>query len=395
MAKVLALSFRFPYPLTDGARIRIYNVCKILARDHTVDLLSLNEGPIQEDSLRHVKPLFRKIYSFPFHPLRFKLNTLKGIPSRDSLQTYYYHFSEVQQWVDRNLSRYDLVLCFHTRMTRYIRNKADIPLVIDFIDATSINYREAQKWSQGIWRFVLPIENRRALTYELQMLATFDKAFITSANDKAYLESHAGRGLEDLIVIPNGVGEDLLSRPPAEDEEDWIVFLGKMSYAPNVDAVVYFAKEVFPHVRALLPEAKFVIVGASPANEVLKLARIPGVSVIGYAEDPYVYMERAKVVVAPLRFSAGIQNKILEAMALRKSVVTTSKGARGIAGKDGTHFVVADDPAHMAKKIVELLQDRSLRKVLGWQARQLVEERYRWSTIGDILLSELDHVLNP
>lgn len=227
------------------------------------------------------------------------------------------------------------------------------------------------------------------------MLDAFDKAFITSTSDKAYLESHAGRRLDDLIVIPNGVREDLLSRPAVEDEEDWIVFLGKMSYAPNVDAVVYFANEVFPHVRALLPGAKFAIVGVSPAKEVLKLAKIPGVSVTGYVEDPYDYIERAKVVVAPLRFSAGIQNKILEAMALRKPIVTTSKGARGIEGKDRTHFVVADDPANMAKKIVELLQDRSQRELLGQQARRLVEERYRWNTTGNILLSELDHVLNP
>ncbi|MHA1216624.1 MAG: hypothetical protein ACTSPX_04805, partial [Candidatus Thorarchaeota archaeon] len=163
MTRVLALSFRFPYPLTDGARIRIYNLCRILAQKHTLDLLSLNEGPIPADSVRHVEGMFDGIYGFPFHPLRFKLNTLKGIPSRNSLQTYYYHFRKVQQWVDQNLSRYDLIFCFHIRMSRYLCHVTGVPLVIDFIDATSLNYREAQKWARGIWRIVLPIENRRAL----------------------------------------------------------------------------------------------------------------------------------------------------------------------------------------------------------------------------------------
>lgn len=395
MAKILVLSFRFPYPLADGARIRIYNLCKILAQEHTVDLFSLNEGPIQEDSLCGVESMFREIYSFPFHTLRFKLNTLKGIASNDSLQTYYYHFRNVQKWMNLNLSNYDLIFCFHIRMTRYLHDNAGIPQVIDFIDATSINYSENQKRGKGIWRLILPIENQRALNYELRMVKTFDKAFITSAHDKAYLEGHAGRRLDDLIVLPNGVREDLLSRPPVEDEEDSIVFLGKMNYAPNVDAVVYFANEVFPHIHAQLPDVKFMIVGASPADEVFKLARVQGISVTGYVEDPYIYLERAKVIVAPLRFSAGIQNKILEAMALRKAIVTTSKGARGIAGgEDGMQFIVADEPIHMANKIVELLQDKAQREALGQKARQLVEQRYRWPAIGDTLLTELGRVLN-
>ena len=394
MAKLLALSFRFPYPLTDGARIRIYNICKILTQKHTVDLLSLNEGPIPADLLHHVAGMFNEVYSFPFQPIWFKLNTLKGILSHDSLQTYYFYFRKVQKWLDHNLSRYDLIFCFHIRMSRYLRYMTTKPRVIDFIDATSINYREAQEWARGIWRFVLPIENRRALAYELRMLNTFDKAFITSAYDKAYLERHAGRRFNNLIVIPNGVREDLLSRPPVEDEEDWIVFLGKMDYAPNVDAVVYFANEVFPLVRPRLPEAKFVIVGASPAKEVLKLARISGILVTGYVKDPYKYLEKAKVVVAPLRFSAGIQNKILEAMALRKAVVTTTKGARGIAGRDGEHFWVADEPKDMAEKILKLLANPHLRKEIGENARRLAETSYRWDIIGEKLLAEIDKVLN-
>ena len=392
MARVLVLSFRFPYPLTDGARIRIYNLCRILAQKYTLDLLSLNEGPIPADSVRHVEGMFDRIYSFPFHPLRFKVNTLKGILSRNSLQTYYYHFRKVQQWVDQNLPCYDLIFCFHIRMSRYLRHVTGVPRVIDFIDATSLNYREAQKWARGIWRLVLPIENRRLLTYELQMLDTFDKAFITSAHDKTYLERHAGRRLDNLIVIPNGVREDLLSRPSVKDGKDWIVFLGRMNYAPNMDAVVYFARKIFPLVKRKA-DVKFLIVGTSPAKKVLDLRKIEGIEVTGYVEDPYEYLEKAKVVVVPLRFSAGIQNKVLEAMALRKAVVTTSKAARGIEGEDGKHFVVADTEEEMAEKILKLLADDSKRREIGQNARELVEKKYRWDIVGQKLLKEIEEVL--
>lgn len=394
MAKVLALSFRFPYPLTHGTPIRIFNLCTILAQKYTLDLLSLNEGPIPTDSVSHVSGVFDKIYSYSFHPIRFKINTLKGIPSRDPLQTYYYHFRKVQQWLDRNISRYDLILCFHIRMSRYLRHVTSVPRVIDFIDATSLNYREAKKLVYRIWRLVLSIENLRTLTYELKMLDTFDKAFITSAHDKSYLEFHADRKLDNLIVIPNGVKEDLLLRPPVEDEGNWIVFLGKMNYVPNVDAVVYFANEIFPNVRARVPEAKFVIVGTNPTKEVLRLTRIPGISVTGYVEDPYIYLERAKVVVAPLRFAAGIQNKILEAMALQKPVVTTSKGARGIVAKDGEHLLVADDPEDFAAKVVLLWEAPKLRTELGENARRLIKEHYRWDLISTHLLSTIDGLVS-
>ena len=394
MARIMVLSFRFPYPLTDGARIRIYNLCRILAQKHAVDVVSLNEGDLLADSIQNVKSMLNALHVFSFPPICFKLNALKGLLSRDPLQAHYYYFPKVQRWINHHFLQYDIIFCFHIRMTRYLRNITTVRQVLDFIDATSINYREAQNLARGIWRCVLPVENRRLLSYEIRMLESFNKAFITSNYDKSYLEQHAGRKFENLVVIPNGVREDLFSRPPAKHEEDWIVFLGKMNYAPNVDAVSYFVTKVFSHIHAQLPNIRFLIVGTSPAKEVLKLARFPSVFVTGYVEDPYEYLEKAKIVVAPLRFSAGIQNKILEAMALRKAVVTTTKGARGIGGKDGEHFLVADEPEDMAGKILKLLGNQNLRKEIGENARKLVETTYRWDIIGQKLLAEIDQVLN-
>jgi len=395
--RILVFSPRFPFPLTEGMRIRVYHFCRLLSQAHEVSLLSLNEGPLVPDAVPKVKSIFKEVTAFPFHPLRFKLNVLRGFVSSDSLQPHYYYFGKVQKWLNHNVRDFDLIFCFHIRTVRYLERLhgcAELPKVIDFIDATSINYSEAQERARGIWRFVLPIENRRALRYELKALGLFDKAFITSPYDKQYLEEHAGRTLNDLVVLPNGVRDDLFERPTAEEERDWLVFLGKMDYMPNVDAVLYFAEEVYPLVFKREPEVEFVIVGISPAREVLALQHQPGIKVTGFVEDPYEYLERAKVVVAPLRFSAGIQNKVLEAMALGKAVVTTSKAARGIEGKDGKHFVVADTEKEMAEKILELLADDSKRREIGENARELVEKKYRWDIVGRKLLKEIEEVLN-
>jgi len=328
MKRIMVLSFRFPYPLIDGSKIRIYNIGKILTQRYQVDLLAINEGEVADEHLKTLGEFYNRVIAYPFPRIKFKLNTLKGLLSQDSLQIYYHHFGKVQQWIDQHYKDYDLIFCFHIRMSRYLRKIADRPKVIDFIDATSINYREAQERARGMWKFIYPIENRRALAYELKMLRQFDKAFITSPFDKAYLDENSGHPNQNLVVIPNGVKEELFTRINRFEgkEVDWFAFLGKMNYAPNVDAVVYFARKIFPLVKRKA-DVKFLIVGTSPAKKVLDLRRIEGIEVTGYVEDPYEYLEKARVVVVPLRFSAGIQNKVLEAMALRKAVVTTSKGA--------------------------------------------------------------------
>jgi polysaccharide biosynthesis protein PslH len=394
MKRILLLAFRMPYPLTDGSRIRIYNIGRLLGEKYQVDLLTINEGEVRHEYLKELEKVFDKVVAYHFHPIRFTINTLKGLLSDESLQIYYHHFGKVQKWIDQHYADYDLIFCFHIRMTLYLRKITDMPKVIDFIDATSINYREAQKRAKGMWKFIYPIENRRVLAYELKMLSEFDKSFITSPFDKAYLDEKSRQINDKLVVIPNGVKEDLLTRTSKFKgrEENWLVFLGKMNYAPNVDAVNYFARQIFPLVRKEA-NVKFLIVGTSPAEEVLNLRKLEGVEVTGFVEDPYMYFHRAKLVVVPLRFSAGSQYKILESMALKKAVVTTTKAARGIEGEDGRHFVIADGQQEMASTILQLLNDGRRRKEIGESARALIKEKYTWDIIGKKLLAEIDEVL--
>ncbi|MBU4349327.1 glycosyltransferase family 4 protein, partial [bacterium] len=263
----------------------------------------------------------------------------------------------------------------------------------DFIDATSINYQEAQRNSTGMWKFIYPIENKRTLSYELKMLKEFDKVFITSPFDKQYLVDNSQNVIDNLIIIPNGVKEELLTRKNNFKEEKWIVFLGKMNYSPNVDAVIYFANRIFPLIIKIEDDLKFIIVGSNPTKEILKLGRRKNIKVTGFVEDPYEYLEKAKIVVAPLRFGAGTQYKILEAMALGKVVVTTSKGARGISGEDGKHFIIVDNEKETSKKILDLIDDKLKRDRIGNNAKKLINSKYRWDIIGEKLYKEVDKVL--
>lgn len=365
----------------------------MLAKKYQVDLLTINEGDITIEDIREIEKIFNKVIPFSFNPIWFRINTLRGLFSKKSLQIYYHYFNKVQKWINQHHAEYDLIFCIHIRMTKYLRKINNIPKVIDFVDATSIYYQEAQRNSTGMWRFIYSIENKRLLSYEIEILKEYDKAFITSPFDRNHLLSNTQVADNKLMVIPNGVKEELLLRRNKFKEENLIIFLGKMDYTPNIDAVIYFANEVFPLIIKNEHSLKFIIVGLNPTREVLKLGERKNIEVTGFVEDPYEYLQKAKIMIAPLRFSAGIQNKILEAMALGKTVVTTSKGARGISGKDGKHFIVVDNEKEMSEKILALTNDELKRKEIGNNARELIKKKYRWDIISEKLYEEINEVL--
>ena len=393
--KILMLSFRLPFPLSEGFKLRTYHIAKTLAQEYEVDLLTLHNGSVRREYLTKLKEIFGQIVVYPIYPASAKLHALRALPTDTPLQVLYHRSRSAQEWVDKHYERYDLFFCVHLRMAQYLEG---IPSrkVIDLIDATSLLYRGAYEHATGLWKCIYGLESRRLLAYELKVLKAFDRAFVTSRYDAAYLARHLpfSRPLLDsrLVVIPNGVREELLHRSDRDEdmkEENWLLFLGKMDYAPNVDAVLHFCKHAWPKLRSADKTLKFLIVGTSPRPKVQALRRLPGVEVTGFLENPFTHMKRAKVIVVPLRYSTGIQNKILEAMALGKPVVTTAPGARGIEGVTGKHFQVIREQDFIPE-ILALLKDGVKRKYLGENAKELVRARYRWDLVGKRLLEEIE-----
>lgn len=390
--RILILSSRVPYPLVGGDRNRVHHISKILATKYQVDLLAINEERISRDDLKILDEIFDNLILFDYSLMMLKANAFMKLFSPKPIQVAGYYFGSIQRWINRHFKEYDLIYCNHIRTAEYAR-RLPCKKVLDFHDAISMNYKDALKKAKGFWKAFYFIEDKRILPYELGILGDFDKYFITSPADKDYLLGNALRHV-DIEVIPMGVNEKVLKRAQDPQEENWIAFLGKMNYYANEDAVIYFAKQVFPLLKGRDKRLKFVIIGAYPTRRVQALSKIQGVEVTGFVDDPYKYLEKAKVVVAPMRFGAGIQNKILEAMALRRAVVTTSKGARGIAGgEDGRHFLVADNAEEMAEKIFRLLNDSERRRILGQNARALIEEKYTWDVIGAKLLAEIEKII--
>ena len=371
--------------------MRFLNIAKILAKNYKIDLLTLIESK-EEKYVADLKGVFNNVICFRHRRISEYLGALKALFSSKPLQVGYYYSSPMASWLKENYNNYDLIFCSTIRTAEYLKG-LNAKKCIDFIDAISLNYQQAVNNTKGLWRLIYSIENRRLLNYEKEITEDFDLSFITTQKDKDFILKREDK---KIVVLPNGVKEELLKREFISKEENLLSFLGKMDYQPNEDACVFFAQEVFPKIKKKIPGIDFYIVGMNPTTKVLDLRKINGVKVVGRVDDPYSYLEKSKIIVAPIRFGGGIQNKILEGMALGKTVLTTPVGAGGITeAKDGEHLVITDydKPEEMAERIIWLLGDGKCRQKIGKAAKKLILEKYTWDRVEKKLFEVLSLIL--
>lgn len=388
--KILMINSEIPWPLIGGDKLRVYYLGKILATKYETDLLCINEGRANAETIAELKKVFNQVFVFPFPKTSFFINKILGLFSKKPVQVRCFYFRKVQKWIDNNIGNYDIIWCHLIRTAEYVKD-IKIKKIIDFADALSKNYKMVIKIARGLKKALYFIEGKRLLNYELEILNAFDLALITSTVDRDYILNKYERRDKDILIIPMGVKEELLEREFNSQEESWISFLGAMSYAPNEDAVLYFTKKVFPKIKKKIANINFYAIGKT-SKKTLSLKGNPGIRITGILRDPYRYLEGSKIVVASLRAGTGIQNKVLEGMALGKTVVTTPTGASGIPeAKNGEHFIVIDpkNPDEMADKIIELMKNDKERKRIGDNAKKLILENYTWEKIGKILLENI------
>jgi glycosyltransferase involved in cell wall biosynthesis len=215
---------------------------------------------------------------------------------------------------------------------------------------------------------------------ERRYVPRFDCCVVVSPAERELLQ----RALPEVrpVVIENGVDCAQLQPLPESAPGSGLLFAGVMSYPPNTDGVMFFARSILPRIRAFVPDAKLFIVGHSPPERVKALGSEPGIEVTGYVNDILPYYRLSNVTVVPLRAGGGTRLKILESMALGRAVVSTTAGCAGLDVRHGVHLLVADHPQQFADCVVQLLGDDALRAELAGNARRLVEEHYDWPTIG-------------
>jgi glycosyltransferase involved in cell wall biosynthesis len=295
------------------------------------------------------------------------------------MQVEYYRSDAMQRLIERRVAAesYDVVYTHLIRMAEYTRNLA-VPKVMGVQISQALNLsRMVGHSGDPMRKFFYRIEVAKVRPYEAIASADFDRVFLCGPSDIAAIEETAP--LPNAVVCPHGQDLPALDRVhAAEREPGSIVITGVMSTYTNVDAASWFAEKIFPLVEAEIPEASFWIVGRDPQRSLRALARPPKVVVTGEVADVYDWLCKAQVAVAPLRIGAGMQNKLIQAMACELPVVATRVANEGIGGTPGEHLLLRDDPKSMATAIVELLRDAAERQRLGTAGRTFVEANWTW-----------------
>lgn len=395
--KVLIVSEIFPSP-TSGNRSRNYYLLKMLARQHTVSLLTLEEGTAIQMP-RDVVPLESLTHwmeVIPYHRSPPRLKRLKQLVNviggksdilnepgtkalLNALDLLFVH------------DHYDAVLFEGTLNSNY-RLPEHIKVIIDkhniefeLLERLSLNEtRWLRKWYN--WR-----EYRLVKPVEIKQCRDADAVAVTSERERLLLKRLLPRSV--IEVVPNGVDIAYFHGSDAEQEVDGrIVFTGAMDYYPNAEAALFFAQTCWPLIRARMPGATWQIVGKNPRPDVQKLAELPGITVTGSVADVRPSFAEAGVAIVPLLLGGGTRLKILEAMAMRKAVVSTSLGCEGLSAVPGKHLIVADQPEVFAQAVIELLKNPEKRRALGTAGRALVESAYSWERCGDRLLHILEQM---
>jgi sugar transferase (PEP-CTERM/EpsH1 system associated) len=392
-SRILALTSRIPFPVVSGGQARMYHLLRQMAKEYEVDLLSIHDSQITDESSTHLRSFLRNTFFYSRPELTSRLKALyHAIVSGKPLQIGYYYYEPIMRWLEIHYQNYDLIFCFHVRTAEYVLD-LQCKKVVDLVDAISLGYMRAIKsgpsvlWSP-IYRFELP----RLLKYEKKVVGLFNASLVVSSVDEAFLAMN-GVMKERLQIVPHGTEVPKVESCETGSEDIDILFHGKMDYPPNEAACNYFLSEIMPLLVSEEERPSFHIVGYAPTRKIKKHANGSTVIVTGYVPDIRRYLRRAKVIVAPMTYGAGVKTKVLEAMGMGKAVVTTTVGAEGIDGQNGVHFLVADNPKDFARRIKELLVNPDLRIEMGNAARKLIAAKYTWDKAGASLLEILRKVV--
>jgi sugar transferase (PEP-CTERM/EpsH1 system associated) len=375
--RLLMLAHRIPYPPHTGDKVRAYQVARHLAARHDVTLGFVIDDAADRAGLDALRREIRDLEWGGLWKPAALARGLAGLALGRSLSIAYFRSRRLSRRLTRRLrgGGYDAIYVSSSPMVDYVRG-ARLPVVMDFVDVDSDKWTQyaAKQRPPRSWAYRL--EGRRLRAFEAEAVRWGARCILATAAEETLLRSFAPWAR--TAVVPNGVDLDGYG-PPADAPT--VIFTGAMDYLPNVDAVEHFCGDIFPAVARAVPGARFLIVGLNPGPAVRRLAELPGVTVTGAVPEVRSYYRQAAVCVAPLRIARGIQNKVLQSMALGVPVVATSAAARGLESRPDEHILVEDDPARFAQAVIGLLGDRDGRRRLAERARGFVERHHSWPAI--------------
>jgi sugar transferase (PEP-CTERM/EpsH1 system associated) len=380
---------RVPFPPDRGDKITTFNEIRHLSAQHEVHVFCLGDGRRDLDNLPGLSDYARSVTAVPLHGWTSKLRALGALITGRPLSVAAFAEPELHTAIKRKFIELkpDLIMVYSCNVAQFADHFPQVPRIMQFAELDSSRWGQYARRSPIPLRWIYSVEQTRFLAYERRIARSFSHALVCTAVEQ--------RDFERLIpgvpvsLVGNGVDLDYFRSMGGRKRPGSIVFTGMMDYFPNIDAVVWFCDEVLPLVHAQMPEASFVICGNRPPRAVRRLAARRGVSVTGRVPDTRPYLDSAEVFVAPLRMARGIQNKLLEAMAMGVPCVASTTAASGTVVAEGAGILAADEPEEFAGHVLKLLREEKFRTDMGRKVRAAAEANYRW----DAQMASLDQVI--
>lgn len=387
MTPILFLTHRIPFPPNKGDKIRSFNLLKQLALHHQVHLGAFVDDDADWKHEAELRQWCAECFLRPLRPASRKVTSLRGLLSGQPLTVPYYRDREMTRWVRSKCADGGIrkAVVFSSAMAQYVLGKdmSDVERVVDLVDVDSEKWREYAPRHRWPMNWVYQRESAKLLAFERLIASECDATVLVSPQEAQLFQELAPESRDRVHSIHNGVDTEYFSpshafESPYGRDTRALVFTGAMDYWANVDAVTWFAESIFPQIREQVPMARFYIVGARPTEQVRRLARIDGVAVTGAVHDIRPYLAHATVAVAPLRIARGIQNKVLEALAMAKPVLATPAAMDGIEVPKDLDTLVCEQPGTFAELATQLLVAGDSRG-LGDIGRRAVLKHYSWS----------------
>jgi glycosyltransferase involved in cell wall biosynthesis len=387
--RVLWLKTNLLHPVDTGGKIRTYHMLRELKQRHHVTYLALDDGTASPDAPECAAEYCHELIRVPHRTsskfsLRFFGELLRNVGSQLPYAVEKYRSSEFWTQISREQMKADVVVCDFLFPSVNVQEPLSRPSVLFQHNVEALIWRRhADTQRNPLLRRLFHAQWRRMRDFERAACLRYDAVVAVSPQDRAIIEGDYGATL--VRDVPTGVDTEYF-RPSGSSEPDpcHLVFTGSMDWLPNDDAMKYFAKAIFPRIRAACPDVSLTIVGRNPFPGVTALSRESrNIKVTGQVADVRPYMERAAVYVIPLRIGGGTRLKVFEAMAMGKAIVSTSIGVEGLPIVNGTDALVADEPDAFADAIIGLLRDRGFARRLGEAAADKVRTRFGWAPVAD------------
>jgi sugar transferase (PEP-CTERM/EpsH1 system associated) len=375
--KLLVILSRVPYPLDKGDKLRAFNQIKQLSKKHQIILLALNDKKLDEKALDELKKYCIAISIIKFSKITIFFNLVRAFFNGKPLQVGYFYFDKAQKKVNMLIAKHkpDHIYCQLIRTAEYAKPFPNIPKTLDYMDVFSKGMERRKSTEPFYLKPFFAIEHKRLLKYEHDVFQYFNNKTIISEQDKNLIQ-HSQK--QEINVVPNGVDTNYFKAIPFEKEFE-LLFNGNMNYPPNVESAEYLVNKILPLVWKKLPNVRLLISGASPNNKVLAL-KSDKVKISGWVDDIRENFAKSQLLVAPMLTSIGLQNKLLEAMAMQLPCITSTLANNALGAKHNEQIMVADTPEQFAEYIIELLQDSIKAKKIAMNGYKFVINNFDWQS---------------